>query len=82
MKEGSKNFRESSILNIVEKISQHKEILIYEPLIRDTNFKGIKISDDLENFKSFSDLIIANRHNEELADVSNKVFTRDLFNVD
>ena len=82
MKEGSKNFRESSILNIVEKISQHKEILIYEPLIRDSNFKGIKISDDLESFKSFSDLIIANRHNEELADVSDKVFTRDLFNVD
>ena len=81
MKEGSKNFRESSTLSIVEKISHSKEILIYEPLIEDTSFKGTRVDNDLQSFKTLSDLIIANRFHDELSDVSDKVFTRDLFNI-
>ena len=68
-------------MSIVEKISHSKEILIYEPLIEETSFKGTRVDNDLQNFKTPSDLIIANRFHDELSDVSDKVFTRDLFNI-
>ena len=80
MKEGSDNYRESAILDIVEKLSREKvEIIIYEPFIDETKFKQIEIISNLSDFISRSDLIVANRTSSELKHVSNKVYSRDLF---
>ena len=80
MKEGSDNYRESAILDIVEKLSRKKvEIIIYEPFIDETKFKKIEIISNLSDFISRSDLIVANRTSSELKHVSNKVYSRDLF---
>ncbi len=84
MKEGSDNFRESAVQDIIKKIKKNININIniYEPLFTGKNFEGCNIEKDLENFKTTSDIIIANRLSEEINDVMFKTFSRDIFNVD
>ncbi len=83
MKAGSDNFRQSAIQDIILNIKENgKKILIYEPTSKDSEFFGCQVTDDLGFFKNSCDIIIANRGSEELSDVSNKVYTRDLFSRD
>lgn len=80
MKVGSDNFRFSSIQGIIERIiASGTEIIIYEPTIKDDNFFGMPLIKKLEEFKVISDIIVANRNSNNLHDVSEKVFTRDVF---
>ncbi len=80
MKEGSDNFRESAVLDIIENIStQEINVLIYEPSLNDKNFKGFEVSKSLEDFKSQCDVIVANRLSEELIEIKSKVISRDIF---
>ena len=80
MKEGSDNIRESSIQGILKRLNaKGKNLLIYEPLLKDKYFFGVEVVDDLKEFKNRSDLILANRFNDELKDSLKKIYTRDLF---
>ncbi len=80
MKVGSDNFRFSSIQGIIERIiASGTEVIIYEPTIEDDNFSGMPLIKKLEEFKAISDIIVANRNSNNLHDVSEKVFTRDVF---
>ena len=83
MKQGSDNFRSSSIQGVMNRLnSTEAELLIYEPNIEKKFFNGIKVCNDLEEFKKSSDIIISNRYSKSLNDVSHKVFTRDIYNSD
>ena len=82
MKEGSDNIRESAVQGVIKRIkSKGIKIIIYEPKIKNENFLGLEVFKDLSKFKSNSDLIVANRHSEELEDVLFKVYSRDIFKV-
>lgn len=83
MKTGSDNFRASSIQGIMKRISSKGvPITIYEPTLDAEEFYGSKVTHDLEDFKASCDIILANRWNDELAEVEEKVYTRDLFKRD
>ena len=83
MKEGSDNFRESSIQDVIKFItSKGIKVIIFEPLVGDDNFDGLEVVNDFEEFSMQSEIILANRMNNELNSVSDKVFTRDIFNLD
>ena len=83
MKSGSDNFRSSSILSIIERIKKHNiPMIIYENQILDKSFNGVNIEKDLQIFKESCDLIITNRITDDLSDVIDKVFSRDLFGYD
>lgn len=83
MKKGSDNFRSSSIIGIIDYIkNKNIKILIYEPKSLDDRIFGLPIVNDIEEFKKSADIIVANRYTELLGDVKDKVFTRDIFNVD
>tara|TARA_B110000483_G_C18174544_1_gene534552 strand:+ start:1094 stop:2266 length:1173 start_codon:yes stop_codon:yes gene_type:complete len=81
MKENSDNFRDSAIIDIFEMLrSQDIDIIIYEPLIDEDFFNGVKIIRSIDEFVKKSDLIIANRLTSDLKLFENKVYTRDVFN--
>ncbi|ARB93117.1 nucleotide sugar dehydrogenase [Legionella longbeachae] len=83
MKSNSDNYRSSSILDILEQINQQNiKVIIYEPLLDADEFCQAKVVTDLSAFKNEAELIITNRKTKDLADVHDKVFTRDLFDSD
>ena len=83
MKSGSDNFRSSAVQGIIEKLQANgTEIVIYEPVLDESTFEGLEVIKDLSVFKEKSNVIVANRHDNELEDVKTKVYTRDIFNSD
>ncbi|MGB3961961.1 MAG: nucleotide sugar dehydrogenase [Sulfurimonas sp.] len=83
MKTGSDNFRSSAIEGVIAKLKDaNVEIVIYEPVLKEETFEGFEVISDIEEFKSKADVIVANRLEENILDIREKVYTRDIFNSD
>jgi UDPglucose 6-dehydrogenase len=83
MKSGSDNFRSSAIQGIMKRIkAKGIPVVIYEPALGDEEFFGSKVIKDIDEFKAISDVIVANRLSDDIFDIKEKVYTRDIFNSD
>lgn len=83
MKTGSDNFRQSAIQGVIDRVKKNGvEVVVYEPVLEDDEFDGLKVIKDFNEFKDVADVIVANRLSDELKDLKEKVYTRDLFSRD
>lgn len=83
MKSGSDNFRASAVQGVMKRLKARGiEVVVYEPALKETHFYNSTVIHNLDDFKSISDVIVANRLVDEIKDVKSKVFTRDLFGGD
>ncbi len=83
MKTGSDNFRQSAIFGVIDRLKKNgTDVVVYEPVVTDDQYQGMAVENDFEKFAFKADVIIANRMDERLKDVADKVYTRDIFKRD
>jgi len=84
MKTGSDNFRHSSIQGIIKRLKEYDgvTVIIYEPTLQEDKFFDNKVINNLKDFKAESDIVIANRYHDDLIDVQDKIYSRDIFKKD
>lgn len=83
MKTGSDNFRQSAIFGVIERLkAAGADIVVYEPTVKTADYMGMRIENDFDRFSKTADVIVANRLDEKLAQVKDKVYTRDIFSRD